>query len=262
MTRKDFERHLPYLRRYARALTGSQAAGDGYVQQVLKLVVEGDMRLVDGLPARLALYRLFQQLWSRCPHSAYYDGDDIGTPVDRYLQRLAVETREALLLTAVEEFSVAETAVILNRTAREVEGDIAAAMEAMDCDMQSRVLIIEDELIIALDLENIVEDLGHIVAGITTTCEDAVRTARRTKPQLILSDVKLADGSSGVDAVERIQQETNVPVIFITAYPEALLTGECMEPVYLVTKPFRRQAVSALIGQALFFHPGRAAKAA
>ena len=76
---------------------------------------------------------------------------------------------------------------------------------------------------------------------------------RGAGPGLVLADIQLADGSSGLDAVNEILTEIEVPVIFITAFPERLLTGEKPEPAFLITKPFRPEAVKAAISQALFF---------
>jgi len=259
MTSEEIRTELPALRRYARALTGSQASGDGCVRQLLHGLINRNFQLDQYLPPRLALFRLFHQIWLRSPARLAYDHAGHRATVDQYLQGLDVENREALLLTAVEEFLVPEAAVILDRSSEEVESDIAAALQALGLDLQSRILIIEDEPVIALDLEDLVEELGHVVAGVATTCDNAVRLARKSHPQLILSDIKLADGSSGCEATSRIIRESDVPVIFITAFPEALLTGERPEPTYLVTKPFTRNAVSALIGQALLFHRSRLA---
>jgi DNA-binding LytR/AlgR family response regulator len=70
---------------------------------------------------------------------------------------------------------------------------------------------------------------------------------------MILADIQLADGSSGIDAVNEILGVLDVPVVFITAYPERLLTGERPEPAFLITKPFKPEMVKAVISQALFF---------
>jgi CheY-like chemotaxis protein len=119
-------------------------------------------------------------------------------------------------------------------------------------------MIIEDEPLIAMDLESLVESLGHGVTGIARTHREAVALAGKKQPGLILADIRLADMSSGVDAVKEILLSFEVPVIFITAYPEQLLTGERPEPAFLITKPFRPANVTAVISQALFF--GRNAK--
>ena len=79
--------------------------------------------------------------------------------------------------------------------------------------------------------------------------------AQQFKPGLVLADVRLADGSNGMDAASDILRSFDIPVIFITAFPEHLLTGERPEPAFMITKPFKEEAVKALIGQALFFHP-------
>jgi CheY-like chemotaxis protein len=115
------------------------------------------------------------------------------------------------------------------------------------------VLIIEDEALIALDLEALVENLGHKVIGVARTRTEAVTIARTKPPGLILADIHLADGSSGLDAVDDLLNTFEVPVIFITAYPERFLTGERPEPAFLVSKPYQPATVSALVSQALFF---------
>lgn len=250
--------HLPFLRRHARALTGSQTTGDMYVRVLLESLLEGNMELPKDVPPRLGLYRLFHELWCTNIHLSGPETGG-GSPVERRLQAVQPENREALLLTAVEDFSPFEAAYILETSVEDVQDSISAALQSIDQDLQSRVLIIEDEAIIALDLENLVNELGHRVVGIATTRDDAVRMARQRQPELILTDIKLADGSSGVDAAMAIVQDLDVPVIFITAYPEFLLTGERPEPIYLVTKPFSRDTVRATIGQALFFHRPRMA---
>lgn len=247
--------YLPYLRRYARSLTGSQASGDAYVRALLESMLEGNIALPEDLPPRIALYRLFHQFWSASSPTLLNDEMTAGlSAVEQRLQALQPNKREALLLTAVEGFFVHEAAIILDMPADEVETAIATTLQAIDRDLTSRILIIEDEMIIALDLENLVSELGHTVVGIAATREEAVRLAKETGPDLVLADIQLADGSSGVDAASDILNTMNIPVIFITAFPECLLTGERLEPTYLIAKPFLRDTVKATIGQALFFH--------
>jgi len=247
--------HLPYLRRYARSLTGSQTSGDAYVRASLEAILAGKAELTKNVPPRIALYRLFHTLWSSSAGElpASVDGNSMSVAEQR-LQSLQPGNREAILLTSVEGFSVNEVAMILGWPVDEVESAIAAASRAIDRDLSSRVLIIEDEAIIALDLENLVTELGHTVVGVADTRSDAVIMASEHKPDLILADIQLADGSSGIDAATEILGGQNIPVIFITAFPECLLTGERPEPTYLIQKPFSRDTVRATIGQALFFH--------
>jgi CheY-like chemotaxis protein len=247
--------HLPYLRRYARALTGSQSSGDAYVRAALAAVLAGKSDLSQDLPPRVALYRLFHVIWSTSASQFDQEASDVKqlTPEER-LRSLSSADRAALLLTAVEGFSLNEAGKILGESPEEVEQAIVQAQSAIERQLASRVLIIEDESIIALDLENLVTELGHKVVGSAATKDEAVTKARAQKPGLVLADINLGEGGSGIDAVTEILRTFDIPVIFITAYPERLLTGERPEPTYLITKPFLPETVQATIGQALFFH--------
>lgn len=250
--------HLPYLRRYARALTGSQESGDAHVRAALTALLAGRQELASDLNPRVALYRLFHAIWSSSTER-YVDDSllDANAGPEQRLRALDAPKRAALLLTAVEGFSIQEAAIILDDAPDDVGHAIADAQAAIEKQLASRVLIIEDESIIALDLENLVGDLGHEVVGIAATRDDAVAKAHKHKPGLILADINLGDGGSGIDAVAEILKGFDVPVIFITAYPERLLTGERPEPTYLVTKPFLPETVQVTISQALFFHSAK-----
>ncbi len=249
--------HLPFLRRYARALTGSQAGGDAYVRATLEAVLAGKDAVGPESP-RVGLYRLFHVIWSgTADRRDMRDGSPEFSTPDERLQALPPSNREALLLTALEGFGRGDAAIILGKSEDDVEREIAEAQVAIEHELASRVLIIEDESIIALHLENLMSELGHEVVGIAATRDEAVRQAVTRRPGLILADVRLADGSSGIDAVSDILRSFDVPVVFITAYPERLLTGGRIEPTYLITKPFLPETVKAAVGQALFFHPAR-----
>ena len=249
--------HLPYLRRYARALTGSQALWSmpGHVRAALQALLEGDESLPEGVPPRVGLYRLFHAIWES--GAEHYDGEAEGgakSPENR-LKALSAPKRAALLLTAVEAFSPEEAAFIIDETPEEVESAILDAQKTIDGQLASRVLIIEDEPIIAMDLENLVTELGHKVVATASTKDEAVAKAKSERPGLVLADINLGEGGSGIDAVNEILSSFDIPVIFITAYPEKLLTGERPEPTYLIAKPFLPETVQATVGQALFFHP-------
>lgn len=249
--------HLPYLRRYARALTGSQASGDAHVRAALTALLAGDQSLMEGVPPRVGLYRLFHAIWqSAAEHfdEAANANASTKSPEGR-LRSLSATKRAALLLTAVEAFSLEEAAFIVDETPEEVERAILEAQKTIDSQLASKVLIIEDEPIIALDLENLVTELGHKVVAIAATKDDAVAKAKSERPGLVLADINLGEGGSGIDAVSEILASFDIPVIFITAYPEKLLTGERPEPTYLIAKPFLPETVQATVGQALFFHP-------
>lgn len=248
--------HLPYLRRYARALTGAQDRGDALVRAALTALASQEERLDESLPPRLGLYKLFQRFWTAAADSrrSRQRAGELQGP-DQRLGALSAGARAALLLTAVEGFSLEETGAIVGARPDEVEASILEAQRAIERDLASRVLIIEDEPIIALDLESLVTELGHTVVATAATREQAVRAALAHTPGLILADINLGEGGSGIDAVHDILSSFEVPVIFITAYPEKLLTGERPEPTYLIAKPFLPETVQATVGQALFFHP-------
>ncbi|MGZ8406663.1 MAG: anti-anti sigma factor/receiver protein PhyR [Caulobacteraceae bacterium] len=254
--------HLPYVRRYARALTGDQGAGDQYVRATLEALAAGEKSLESTLTPRVALYRVFHAIWCTSGaqlEPAAFGGDN--EPGSR-LMRIAPRSRQAFLLTALEGFTPSEAAQILDTDFAEVEKLIAEAQAEIDAELATDVLIIEDEPVIAADIEALVRELGHRVVDIAATRTEAVDAVARQAPGLVLADIQLADGSSGIDAVKDILGRYDVPVIFITAFPERLLTGERPEPTFLITKPFQPETVKAAIGQALFFHPGRAARAA
>lgn len=247
--------YLPYLRRYGRALTGSQRTGDAFVRASLEALVQSPDQFDPSRPARVELFRLFHAFWGPVAQQVG-ETAPVWTSVaqavgEELLANLPPQRREALLLTAVEGFSIADAGIILARTPDEVRADIAAANAAIAGQMAGRVMIIEDEPIIAMDLQNIVESLGHSVVGIATTRTEAVALADSDEADLVLADIQLADGSSGIDAVKDILASHDVPVVFVTAFPERLLTGERPEPTYLITKPFEIETLVATIGQAL-----------
>lgn len=239
---------LPFLRRYARALTGSQILGDAAVRETLEALLTAPQEFDEGKPPRLELYRIFHRLWS---------GAGLVSANSGLIDSLSMHTRQSLLLTAIEGFSIREVAEILCSAVDDVAAEIVAARQAIADSLEASVMIIEDEPIIALHIKSIVEDLGHNVAGIARTRSEAVEMAKRVHPELVLADISLADGSSGIDAVREILDIMDVPIIFITAFPERLLTGERPEPTYVITKPFEPETVIATIGQALLFHRER-----
>ena len=190
---------------------------------------------------------------------------DVGPPDDAVhrLMRIAPRSRQAFLLDRAGGLHAGRSRADPRRwNSSDVERLIAQAQAEIDAELATDVLIIEDEPVIAADIEALVRELGHNVSDIVATRQEAVDAARRSAPGLVLADIQLADGSSGVDAVKDILSEQDAPVIFITAFPERLLTGERPEPTFLITKPFQPETVKAAIGQALFFHPRRRAVAA
>jgi CheY-like chemotaxis protein len=254
---------LPYLRRFSRATTGSQTSGDAYVAATLEALIADVSIFPEASSDRIALYKLFSSLFTTSavtvpsPSSAYAWERRAATN----LSSIAPRPRQAFLLVAVEGFTHAQAAEILGVSSAEFAELLDEASEAISRQVATQIMIIEDEPLIAMDIEHLVQGLGHEVVGIARTRSEAVAMFEDTQPRMILADIQLADGSSGIDAVNDILHSEAVPVIFITAFPERLLTGERPEPTFLVTKPFNPDMVKALISQALFFDEGARAAA-
>jgi CheY-like chemotaxis protein len=246
--------HLPYLRRFARALSGTQGAGDAYVAATLEILAEDPSLFDANLEPRVALYRTFLDLWNSVDLNLKPEAPNSpALPVDRKLESITPLPRQAFLLCSVEGFNDADAAKILNIDGKSLDALIDAAGREIAAQVATDVLIIEDEPMIAMDLESIVEGLGHRVTATARTHAEAVRAMHKQTPGLVLADIQLADGSSGLDAVNEMLGSIEVPVVFITAYPDRLLTGERPEPAFLITKPYQPDTVKAIVSQALFF---------
>ncbi|RXZ64372.1 response regulator [Pelagerythrobacter rhizovicinus] len=252
--------NLPYLRRYARALTGSQSTGDAFVRQTLEAALADEDLKASLAEGRVPLYRAFNKIWSSA-HMEVAEADaEAGAHEAAAHDRLSAITplnRQALLLTTLEDFSIDQAAQIMDLDSDSVQKLVQEAVDEIDRESATSVLIIEDEPLISMQLEDLVTSLGHEICGTAATRTQAQEVVAERTPGLVLADIQLADGSSGLDAVDDILALDSVPVIFITAYPERLLTGDRPEPTYLVTKPFKEATVRTAISQALFFNSSR-----
>lgn len=248
-------RELPFLRRYARAVTGQQQQGDlavkGCLERLLGRGLDGGL---DATALRLALYRALHDVWRE-------QGAGEATSEERSLtnssiivsriEHLTPPRRQILILTTLEGFSLQQAATILDLSPARAAALLEEARADLHAQEATRILIIEDEPVIALDIAHTVRQDGHSVVGIAATRSEAVALAVREQPGLVLADIKLADDSSGLDAVNQILRDHSVPVIFVTAFPERLLTGERPEPTLLITKPFDHEILRVSISQAL-----------
>ncbi len=229
-------RALPYARRYARALGGSQARGDALVAESLKAILaEGDVPD----DARGALYGHVTRRFDASGAAPFASGG------------LSLRQRQLLLLTSLEEMPVEHAAPIVSLAPEDARTQLADARDKLRAAAATDVLIIEDEPIIAMDIEELVQSCGHRVVGSATNERDAVEIARRTRPGLILADINLGIGGDGANAVARILKIHPAPVIFVTAYPERLLTGEDVEPAFVITKPFEPMTLAVATYQAV-----------
>jgi DNA-directed RNA polymerase specialized sigma24 family protein/AmiR/NasT family two-component response regulator len=248
--------HLPYLRRFARALTGSQPAGDAYAAATLEAISVEPSALPTDLDLNAALYKVLLTVWGSVPANRKHHAPILtdATPEDGHdIEQITPLPRVCFLLHTVEGFSSDVIAKLVDRPVSKVRDLIDEAEREIATQLHANVLIIEDETIISMDLEALVEELGHHVVGVARTRTEAMALSKKTQPGLIMADIQLADGSSGLDAVSDILAGVEVPVVFITAYPQRLLTGERPEPTFLITKPFQHEVVKSVISQALFF---------
>jgi DNA-directed RNA polymerase specialized sigma24 family protein len=251
---KAVSQYLPFLRRYARALTGGQASGDAYVAATLEALVTDPALLEEPKGPRVALYRLFTKIWNSISVNGARGAGESVLPGEQKLASITPLPRQAFLLVALEGFSEPDAARVLDIDVMTLRSLVEESGRELAAEIATDVLIIEDDTFIAMELETLVESLGHRVLGVARTHAEAVAlTKSNKKPGLILADIQLADGSSGLDAVNDLLKTFEVPVIFITAYPERFLTGERPEPAFLIAKPFQPATVSAIASQALFF---------
>ncbi len=247
-------RELPYLRRYARALTGSQSAGDTYAAATLEAILT-DRSVLEGEDTRLGLYKTFHVIWQSSGQPV--EDADLSTRERRaqdHLRKLTPNSREALLLRTIEELRYDQIARVMQIDQPEAEELVQIALTEMGQALRGKVMVIEDEMIIAMDLKGIVQAMGHDVTGVARTHKQAIDLAGQQRPDLILADIQLADGSSGVEAVNELLRDMgDIPVIFITAFPERLLTGDRHEPAFLISKPYNEEQVRSAVSQAMFF---------
>jgi len=233
-------RLLPLARRYARALVGDQAAGDQLVARALTELLESPTPLAT---PRIALYRAITQAFDRS-HARE-------TPLTGPDEALSPIGRQLLLLTALEGLTASEAALATDLSLAEADFELAFARNSLRASASTNILIIEDEPIIAIDIEELVQSCGHRVAGIAASETEAIAIAAAQEPGLILADINLGRGGDGARAVKAIRAERKVPVIFVTAYPERLLTGNDAEPAFVLTKPFDPMALAIATYQAV-----------
>ncbi len=245
--------HLPYLRRFARAMTGSQSSGDNFAAAALETILT-DASVLDGLDTKTGVFRVLYRIWSSAGAPVDDGESGLKARAQRHMAKLTEDSREALLLHTLEGFSFENIGEILGIAATEAEELVQIARREIADAVSGSVMIIEDEAIIAMDLEGIVSEMGHRVTGVARTRDEAVELGKADAPDLILADIQLADNSSGIDAVNDLLGALGErPVIFITAFPERLLTGEKHEPAFLISKPYVEDQVISAVSQAMFF---------
>ena len=244
---------IPYLRRFARAMTGSQVSGDRYAAASLEAIL-ADRSVLDGMDVKVGVFKVLYSIWASAGAPVEEGETGLTAKAQKHLAGLTQDSREALLLHTIEGFSFDAIGIIIGIDGSEAERLVQVARAEMLDSVSGSVLIIEDEAIIAMDLESIVSDMGNRITGIANTREQAVSLGQADAPDLILADIQLADNSSGIDAVNDLLAALGPrPVIFITAFPERLLTGNKPEPAFLISKPYTVDQVVSAVSQAMFF---------
>ena len=119
--------------------------------------------------------------------------------------------------------------------------------------MEARVLIVEDQALIALHLEQLVTEAGHRVIGIAFDPQEARVLAREERPDFAFVDLRLRNGTSGLEVARHLREEYDVPVIIVSANLDARAKQEAaaFRPIALVGKPFRPETIIAAIGRAV-----------
>ncbi|MBU0724103.1 MAG: response regulator [Alphaproteobacteria bacterium] len=251
---------IPSLRRYAGSLTGSVTAGDALLTVMMEGVLSSRTALPDDVSLRVSLFRRLHEAWisSGKPSAPGLKlVSDTENPTACYiLQRLDAVARAALILGRLEGFSAADTAFILGMEEAGAANLISEAEINLAKLVASRVLIVEDDALTAMELERIVTRMGHSVIGTAITRDEAVALATAEQPDLILSDVELDDRSSGIDAVQRIRRLGHMPVIFVTAFPDRLRSTPKMRDSYVIPKPFSKGLMTNFIANALLTRGG------
>lgn len=229
------EKLVPYLRRYARAATGDTQIGDSSVERVLKqiLVKALENELDEDEVTREAIFKQLE------------------LDLEQVVEGRAAKARRALLLIAVEGFPENVARRVLGVDQEELAQLVELAERDFAASTATSMLIVEDEPLISAQLKRLSEGLGHKVIGVASTADRAVELQSERQPDIVLCDIHLADGSLGTDAIAAMNLPDNVPVVFITAYPEEYLSSLNEGPSYLITKPFDPEYVKAVIGHAL-----------
>lgn len=161
------------------------------------------------------------------------------------------DIQAALLMSDVLGLRHAEIEAILAPQPKSVMELVVAGRSQLAGSAAGRVVILEDELIIALDLKSIVEGLGASVAGMAPTAAEGLRLVDGHRPDAILVDYLLRGGETGIDLVNQAREVHDCTTIFVTAFPEKVLQGTEDEPDVVLRKPYTSEGIRAAVAQAL-----------
>jgi CheY-like chemotaxis protein len=233
---------LRKLRRYAFCLLGNSHLSDIVVEAALNTLASNR-----GMPAsavsRVDLYKNVNEA-ARTSLVFGKVSAAVGSGLHARLLRLGGEQRQVAALHAVAGLPFSDVASIMDASEEHVCHVYAESLLALR-DKPMAVLIIEDEAIIAHELQAIVTGLGLSVAGMARNRAEALQIAGASKPQLILVDYQLK-GDTGVEVVKAIRESLNANVIYVTAHPEAVVSAR-EDGDIVIPKPFNVRAVQRAV---------------
>lgn len=250
---------IPRLRRHATLLCGSKRKGDALVHDALERVIAAGAMPQDEAALDAHLFRCFYACWHASsgdpepgPPAVEEDGPASSTlGLKKTLALLPARQRAMVLLVKLEGFDLATAAHITGLRDDQAQSLLEGAVARLLLPVHARVLIIEDEPMIAMNTADIVEGMGCAVVGVAPTMAQATALAATEQPDLILADVRLRDGSSGIDAVQVMQAEADTPVVFITAFPDAVSRATADSGLIVIEKPFTERQVEEAVRRAI-----------
>jgi CheY-like chemotaxis protein len=228
---------LKNIFRYASCILGNRQLSRIAIVEALKA------QAINGGSSRFELYRAVNEAAvSSAPLAEvrFSGGCGIGTE----LLKLPHQRRQIVALRAVMGFSYGDVGEIMGMTEAAVRRAYVSSL--LELRAKPAVLIIEDEAMIALDLQKIIKTLGLSVAGIAKNREEALRIVGLSHPKLIVADYRLRD-ETGIDVVNAIREQIHADVIYITAHPEAVTEQLGAASEVVLSKPFNARALVAAV---------------
>ncbi|EKV32604.1 Two-component response regulator [Caenispirillum salinarum AK4] len=251
-TIQDLRARIPRLRRHAYLLTGNMHSADAAVEACLGALRRGD----DGRPTAADDMDLFRSFHMGLlvptrpvpgPDAACERDPKLADARDR-LFGLAPMERRVVALVTVENFSPADAAKILRMDARRLEQLLIEGRRHLSTPRRAlRAMIIEDDQLIGLDIAASLEEMGYGDCIHAANSIEAFEAAAGGEPDLIIADVKLSNGDSGVELARRLTGRSNTPVVFVTAFPEIPLADPAVSKDRVLPKPFSTSAFKTMV---------------
>lgn len=236
------------LRQFARAVTADRLVGDELVGAVL-----AGAAITTGAQApRGEKFREFFRRWRNFLEDKSAPRPFSKAALVKSIGGAPSEARLVLLLRDICGLSApeVETAIgPLSRPQREILADERRAIGARN--RPATAVVIEDEPLIAVDIQDILAEMGVNVVALARTASAGAAATLKHRPDIVIADFNLDGGATGVDAVVAFQDEHPCPVVFITGYPDQVLKGEEVEPDFVIVKPYLPESVRAAVAHSL-----------